>query len=351
MHIDIIDELDKFLALRTNWESVYADDPEAQFFLSWIWLAQLFSRRPKEWLVLAAKRDRADADYVAFFPLRPRTRYSKSRKKDVHEVYLAGNFWADFTGYLCRPDNADEALRSFADCIKAMPWSSLHLENIRSSTGRLRTFTNEFPTAEFRQTRRNRTSNVDGIDNLICPTVELPNCFEGYLNDCVSANTRQKIRRYSRKLETSADLRIVETVSETRDRDLDAFAAFWRTRWADRKGKKVGLLAKKYRRILEQGLEGGILHMPILLDRGAPVAVHASFIDAEKRSLLFFVAGRDLSWNAVPAGLLLHAYSIRWAIENGFHNYELLRGNEKYKYSLGATETFVSCIRIERRHL
>ena len=349
MHIDVFDNIDTFGALRANWDSVYAADPEAQFFLSWIWFAQLFSRRPDEWLVLAAKHDPADTDYVAFFPLRPRTRYSKSRKKNIHEIYLAGNFWADYTGYLCHPDYDGEALRGFARHIKSMNWSILHLENIRSSTNRLKTFTREFSADDFRQTRRNRTSDVDGIDNLICPTVNLPDCFERYLSDCLSANTRQKIRRYSRKLEVSDGVRIVECARETRDRDLDAFARFWETRWAERKSKKVGLLAKKYRRILEQGLEAGILHMPIMLDHGVPVAVHASFVDAEKHSVLFFVAGRDLLWNTVPAGLLLHAYSIRWAIENGFQTYELLRGNEKYKYSLGATETFVSCIRIERR--
>ena len=69
MRIDVIDTPDAFEALRPNWDRLYAADPEGQFFLSWIWLSQLFERRPKNWCVLAAA-DEAAKDYVAFLPLR-----------------------------------------------------------------------------------------------------------------------------------------------------------------------------------------------------------------------------------------------------------------------------------------
>jgi CelD/BcsL family acetyltransferase involved in cellulose biosynthesis len=349
MHIDTLDSFDEFQSLKANWNSIYAADPESQFFLSWIWLAQLFIRRPDEWIVLAAKRNATDADYVAFFPLRPRTRFSKSQRKTIHEIYMAGNFWADFTGYLCHPSHDTDALRAFALHIKTLKWSKLHLENIRSSEERLRTFTGEFQKSEFKTSRRNRTSKVDGIDNLVCPTLNLPDQFERYLQDYLSSSMRQKIRRFSRKLVNNDDIEIVESSEATRTRDLDAIASFWQSRWAERKGKKVELLAKKYRGILEQGLQAGILHMPVLLAQGVPVAVHASFIDFENRSLLFFVAGRDVTWSVLPAGLMLHAHTIRWAIREKIQAYELLRGDEKYKYSLGAIDSFVHCIRIDRR--
>jgi len=35
---------------------------------------------------------------------------------------------------------------------------------------------------------------------------------------------------------------------------------------------------------------------------------------------------------------LRHAHSIRYAIENGFTEYDFLRGNETYKYSFGVKE-------------
>jgi len=56
-----------------------------------------------------------------------------------------------------------------------------------------------------------------------------------------------------------------------------------------------------------------------------------------------------MSWQRLPAGLALHAYNIRWAIEQGMQEYHLLRGDERYKHSLGGTDRSIACIRIERR--
>ena len=52
----------------------------------------------------------------------------------------------------------------------------------------------------------------------------------------------------------------------------------------------------------------------------------------------FFSAARDEDFHDVPVGLVLHTHNIRWAIENGIRTYDLLRGNEPYKYSLGAAD-------------
>ncbi len=347
MRIDVIETYERFESLRSNWDSVYSADPEAQFFLSWIWMSQLFTRRSENWCVLAAMPSGDSSEYAAFFPLRLKTRFSKSRKATINEIYMGGNFWADYTGLICYPKYDEIAIPALAGHLKKMCWAKLHLENIRTSNRRIELFTDQFASTRFRKSNRNRTSKVDGINNLICPSVSLPTEFENYLESRLSANTRQKIRRGMRSIDAADDLTIVESNSETRERDLDALARFWRLRWAKRKGRKVDTLARKYRRIIEQGLEGDIVHMPLLLQDDRPVAAHASFIDREKKCLLFFVAGRDLSWTGLPSGLMLHAHSIRWAIEHGMHTYDLLRGNEQYKYSLGAKDKLIACIRVE----
>ena len=350
MRIDVIDTYQDFEALRQNWDTLYTVDPEAQFFLSWIWLSQLLTRRPKNWCVLAATGAESHGDYVAFLPLRLKNRFSQSRQRQVREIYMAGNFWADYTGLICHPDHEEQAIPALAGYLRDhMRWSRLHLEFIRASDRRLALFTGEFPSKQFRTTYRNRTSKVDGINNLICPSVALPGSFDEYLQQCVSSNTRQRIRRFLRQVEAADDLAIVESVPQTRERDLDALAHFWRARWADRKGDKVDVMAGKYRRIVEQGLEAGIVHLVLLTENVRPVAVHASFVDRVKQCMLFFVTARDLAWQRLPSGLVLHAHNIQWAIEQGLQEYDLLRGDERYKHSLGATDRTIACIRIERR--
>jgi CelD/BcsL family acetyltransferase involved in cellulose biosynthesis len=90
--------------------------------------------------------------------------------------------------------------------------------------------------------------------------------------------------------------------------------------------------------IVKRGLDNEMVHMPVLWHGDTPVGALASFIDRDKSRLLFFVGGRDRDFRNLPVGLVLHTHNVRWAIENGIRTYDLLRGNEPYKYSLGARQ-------------
>jgi tetratricopeptide (TPR) repeat protein len=79
------------------------------------------------------------------------------------------------------------------------------------------------------------------------------------------------------------------------------------------------------------------------------VAALATLIDRIKRSMHFFITGRDEAYSEMPAGYLLHAFSIRHAIAEGFRTYDFLRGNEPYKYSYGVEDTTIHCILVKTR--
>jgi hypothetical protein len=84
--------------------------------------------------------------------------------------------------------------------------------------------------------------------------------------------------------------------------------------------------------------ELGILSMPVLWRGSDPLAAHANLVDQQKRVMHFFAGARDERCEEIQPGLLLHAHSIRYAIELGLTEYDFLRGNEPYKYSFGARE-------------
>jgi len=108
--------------------------------------------------------------------------------------------------------------------------------------------------------------------------------------------------------------------------------------WRERKGSDTARLATKYGMIVRRGLESDLAHLCVLWHGDTPVGVLASFIDWDKSCLLFFISGRDDTFRDFPVGLVLHACNIRWAIEHGLRTYDFLRGNEPYKYSLGAAD-------------
>jgi tetratricopeptide (TPR) repeat protein len=73
-------------------------------------------------------------------------------------------------------------------------------------------------------------------------------------------------------------------------------------------------------------------------------------MDMRKRAYLFYMTGRDQTFDGPPPGMILHAYSIRHAIANGFTEYDFLRGNETYKYSFGVKERRIRCVTVGTRN-
>ena len=336
VRIDLIENFEALEEVERNWHAVYGSDPESHFFLSWPWLSQTLKHRAAGWRILAAHDG---SDYVAFFPLRLCVRFSKRRGVFVNEIEMAGSFgWADYTGFICHPDHEAGAIPSLSARLLEMHWSKLDLRHLRLSDRRFSLFMSAFDEARFAVEDRAAEHETQSVNNEICPYVDLPDDFDRYLAKKVSANTRQKLRRLLRQVDGSADLRVTLATAETLERDLDVLAGFWRVMWADRKGEKVEHLAGRYREILRQGFEAGLLYMPVLWRRDVPLGALGSFIDRQKKELLYFVGGRDESSDDPPPGLVLHAHSIRWAIANGLRTYDFLRGNEAFKYSFGATD-------------
>lgn len=341
MRVEVIETMPSFERLEQNWNAVYDADPDAQLFLSHRWLSSWLAWITGPWFVLAAKAsDAADAPYVAFLPLR--TSVKTSEVAFHNELNMAGNFAADYTGILCRPGFEHVAIPAFARHLKQMNWARLNLENARISEARYRLLVAHFPKSGFEISQVNRIGKVDGIDNSLCPFATLPPDWNAYL-DGLSANTRQKIRRLLKQFESSDEYRITAATSETITRDLDTLLRFWEIKWTPRKGDLVHSLIRSNRAMLTQSFKSDLLYLPTLWKGDRPLAALATFMDRRKRSFLFYMTGRDETFDGLPPGVILHAHSIRYAIENGFTEYDFLRGNESYKYSFGVKERRIRC--------
>jgi hypothetical protein len=299
--------------------------------------------------VLAARGDAA-GDYVAFMPLRLGAHFSESRGAFVNELGMAGSFsWADYTGLICEAVHEGEAVPALAGAIKRLHWARLKLRHLRMSEHRWKLFAAEFDERTFAAEVRRDTANDGAVNNELCPCVDLPADFETYLKEKLSANTRQKIRRLLRQVESSPELRIEHSRPENFERDLDILVGFWKSKWAERKGDKTDYLASRYREIVGEGLAAGTAVMPVLWRGDRPLGALGLFVDRQKKSVLYFIGARDESCDDPPPGLLLHSHSIRWAIESGMRKYDFLRGNEAFKYSFGGVDERIRNIVIRTR--
>lgn len=349
MQIDVITTRDAFNGLKQNWDDLYEKDPEAQFFMSWTFLSSYMRRYEGAWSVLAARTGPKGSPYVALLPLRLRTRLNKKTGLSHNEINMAGNYAADYTGIVCAPGVADRAIPALAKHLLKMNWAKLHLENLHMSPKRLRLLLDNLADTRLSAQKMPRVNKTDNVDNCICPSLALPDDWDAYLEHKTSANTRQKIRRFLRKLDGSDEFRITHADASTIERDIGIILEMWRIKWEPRKGNLLPGLIRSNRLLFKDAFESGTLFLPILWQGDKPLGGLAFLVDRVKKTMLFHLAGRDETANDIPSGLVLHGYCIRHAIEQGFRSYDFLRGNEPYKYSYGVEESTIHCFLVKTR--
>ena len=352
MQIDIIDNFETLKKIQKNWNSVYAADPQAQFFLSWVWLSGWLEMVAERWLILAAKPDTHDSSYVAFFPLKLLVQQQDGGDFEI-ELCMAGNSMADYTGIICLPGYEKEVIPTFAAYIKEqLVWSTFDVQNILETDQRMYQFLNNFSEDSFDFSQCRIQNEGEDTDNYIAPYISLSlvDDWDYYLQNYVSSNTRQKIRRFLRKVESSDEFHITHVNAENLESHIEILLKFWDLKWRATKGKDCDVIIDAISGILRHCFENNCLYFPVLWKGDRPLGAIANFVDVDQKSMLFLITGRDQSCKNPPPGLILHADAIRYAIENGFKVYDFLKGNEKYKYSFGSKERRIDHIVVKDKN-
>lgn len=347
MEIDLIDKFETFQEIRKNWDFVYESDPQAQFFLSWNWMSGWLKLLKESWLILAAKPSTHASDYVAFFPLRISLN-QQNGSQFYNELYMAGNASADYTGLICLPEYEEDVVPAFAAYIKQeLTWTIFNLQDILEADTRMHRLLKSFSedSFEFSQRFENQSDEIDGY---ICPYIPLADDWEHYLQNALGSNTRQKIRRLLRKIESSKEFHITHVNADNLEQHIEILLKFWQARWGSQKGDACEVIVERYRAILHYCFDKDCLYFPVLWKGDTPIGAIANLIDVSKKSILFYVTGRDETVKDPPPGLILHAYGIQYAIQNKFKVYDFLRGNEAYKYSFGAKERRIKHVVVKR---
>lgn len=348
MKIDVIDKFETFQELRKNWDFVYDFDPQAQFFLSWNWMSGWLKLLKEPWLILAAKPNPHASDYVAIFPLKITVQQDGGQL--YNEIFMAGNSSADYTGLICLPEYEEDVIPAFAAYIKQeLTWAVFNLQDILETDTRMHLLLRSFSEDNFEFSQQGiQNQQPDNIDNDICPYIPLADDWEHYLQNALSSNTRQKIKRLLRKIEGSKEFHITHVNADNLEQHIEILLKFWQAKWGRRKGDACEAIIECLRAILHYCFENNCLYFPVLWKGDKPIGAIANLIDVSKKSILFYVTGRDETVKDPPPGLILHAYGIQYAIQNKFKVYDFLRGNEAYKYSFGVKERRIQHIVVKR---
>lgn len=334
--IDVIDSIEALDSLEADWTTVYATDPEAQFFLSWTWMRNWLSVLRAPWLILAARPD-GHQRYAAFLPLQIRTD-TRPDGSFVNSLIMAGHNLAAYTGFLCNPDHVTETMPAFAEAVAGLNWARIHLDTCPNSPDRLKRFTDRFEGSLYEIRKFGRRDPGDEVNYSIYPYLDLAPDFETFLSTNLRSKTRYNARNALRQLD-GGDLRISDADYETVDAHLDALLGLWEAQWEPTKGRALALYdVRNYRTMLRACFKTDTAMVSVLWHGDKPLGADGVLLDRKKNTMLGLISSRDVEVKGPSPNFLLRLHLVRWGIEHGFATYDLLQGNHAHKYKLGPKE-------------
>jgi CelD/BcsL family acetyltransferase involved in cellulose biosynthesis len=238
---------------------------------------------------------------------------------------IAGAGLADHLHPVAEPDDeAEVASRAIAALAAGGPaWATLVLDNIDADAPWSRVELARPGGARLRH--RERSASV-------LPYATLPGSYDDYLARR-SGSFRRQLRRLDRRLEEAAAIELRQTRDEGElATDLATFFRLHFGRWEGRGGSS--LAAGKAREFHESfaaaALRAGWLRLLVLEADGEPIAAFYGWSLGGRYA--FYQAGFDPEWSGFSVGLVLHGRVIAAAIAEGALEYDMLLGDEAYKF-------------------
>ncbi len=334
MELTVYRDASAFEALEAEWKALLPRSPMDQIFCTWEWQKTWWEAyRPGELRILVC---RDGGECLGIAPL------FISQRGDARAAQIIG--CVDVTDYLDFVVDASRlpaAQAAFAD----------HLAESRDEIDLL-DFCNipdDSPTRRILpDLLRERGFQVAVEQQEVCPVIDLPSDWRGYLSQ-LHKKQRHELRRKIRRAqgsEAAIDWYIVNG-----DHDLDQEVSQFARLMAASDPEKERFLQDEgndrfFRSILPLLHSRGWLQMNFLTVGERRAAAYVNFVYGDR--VMVYNSGQARSdYRELSPGIVLLAYNIRHAIEQGYQYYDFLRGDEPYKYRMGGRDTAVMNIRAE----
>jgi CelD/BcsL family acetyltransferase involved in cellulose biosynthesis len=286
---------------ETLWDEVLGRDPFPNPFYRYTWHANWFATLGHEWEPCILHRKNV------IVPLA--TCGSDAIASGGEEV-------ADYLDAVGDASDKPDAWEQAIAHLKAQGQTSMTLRNIPESS----------PSLPFFRTLAGAT--VEQEDTT--PHIELPQTWDEYVTS-LSRKYRHELRRKIRKFEREhPDATIVH--SKSPEDDIESLLALMRTN-----NEKNLFLTPQ----MEAFFRGIVTTCRSCVDitsvTVADKTVSSILSMKSKKTVFLYNSGFDLA-SFSGAGFYLKAMSIREAIKGGYHTYNFLQGDERYKYELGGRD-------------
>jgi CelD/BcsL family acetyltransferase involved in cellulose biosynthesis len=186
---------------------------------------------------------------------------------------------------------------------------------------------------------------VDRSRLVTSPRLTLPGDFDTYVQS-LRKKERHELRRKIRRVENATRASFRWTSEAERGATLDRFFALHRLSRGEKADFMTPDVERFFRDIADALAPLGRLRLGVLRAHDEDAAVLFAF--AYRGTLALYNAAYDPALASLSIGIVGHAWAIREAIRERFDTYDLLRGDEPYKYDLGATDRWLGRLEATR---
>jgi len=319
-----IETVSRFASLRKEWSSLLQESDADCLFLTWEWLYTW-------WKHLAADRQlhlltvRRDGKLLAIAPFAVRPpRPERLLPCKALEFLGTGAVGSDYLDLIVRRGAEGVALQAIADHL-AEHLSVLELRQVKAGSPLASRLASSLQQDGW-------AANQTVTD--VCPYLEIAGqSWESYLAG-VGPSHRQNVRRRLRRIAASFHVDFQQVRTEAQRREcLKLFADLHHRRWAERQGSEA-LDGKGIMDFHEEfsaiALQRGWLRLFMLRLDGKPVASIYAF--KYGKVFYFYQSGFDPAYSSHSVGLVTMGLVIQRAIEEGVEEYDMLHGDEEYKF-------------------
>lgn len=313
--------------LDSRLEDLLNRQPERLTFLhpSWLrtWLAEFGTNC--EPLVLTCD----DGNLVGLAPL---------MRADDRLTFIGDAQICDFMDVIVDPDHVDAAYEDLWSQLTDQDWNEIELWGLMAQS----------PTRErIKAFAAQNGIAVDEVPEAVSPRLDLPATWEDYLAS-LGKKDRHELRRKIRRLYDSGatvDFEVLSTQAEVVGA-MDEFLALHTQSRQDKTDFMTPEMESFFRRMASTLAADGLIKLFMLRINGKPAATVLCF-DAGSH-LYLYNSGYDPEFSGLSVGLVSKALVLQWAIENGMSGLDFLRGDEPYKYDLGAKDQQIYTLRLTR---
>jgi len=187
---------------------------------------------------------------------------------------------------------------------------------------------------------------LDSQQEDVSPYLSLPNSWDEYLTS-LPKKKRHELKRKIRRIEQNADFSTGDLSSlEDKDEILGEFFRLHKMSSDEKNLFMTNEMEQFFTDLIIKMLENKSLTYSYLKIDNKTTACSISFIHQNIRFL--YNSGFDPFYNNFSSGLLNHAFAIKRSIEDKLTVFDFMRGNERYKYDLGAVDKILYTFQISK---